>query len=113
MEDLTRPGPRARRIFLDLFSGTSGVGNCIRRQGYAVLSFDIRNGPEFNLCHPVVVNVPLGWITGGVVVGIWLATTCKSWSRARRVPVRTNDCIYGLPNLSVSDSEKVKNGNLT
>ena len=60
----------------------------------------------------------LGWISSGVVAGVFLGTQCSSWSRARRGPlgsswgpVRSNDFILGIPGISVADTLKVRIGN--
>ena len=61
-----------------------------------------------------------GWVTGGCVFGVWLATPCTSWSRARHGPfgsswgpLRSNQHIYGIPGLRSDDVCKSVVGNQT
>ena len=53
-------------------------------------------------------------------MGVWLGTPCTSWSRARRGPpgsgwcqIRSNQHIWGLPNLLPRDVARIKLGNST
>ena len=88
--------------------------------GYGVIAFEIDAGEQYNLLHPVVRRVLLGWLRSGCVRAVWLGTTCTSWSRARRGPansswgpLRSSTHMFGLPNLSPKDTAKVRLGNQT
>ena len=61
-----------------------------------------------------------GWIKGRCIRGIWLATPCTTWSRARHGPVgsswgplRTNSNLFRLPGLGFKDRQKIRQGNAT
>ena len=93
---------RRRQVFLDLYGGTGGVSASLRAMGFAVLTFDLDLGAEFDLCDPAVIARIIGWCRSGVVMGIMLAPPCGSWSKALTLwghAVRSKQSIYGLPNL--------------
>eukprot|EP00959_Pyramimonas_sp_CCMP1952_P042225 883121-Pyramimonas_sp.AAC.1 len=56
-----------------------------------------------------------GWISGGVVLGLWSGTPCGGMSRARRGPpgprlphaLRSSEHPEGLPHLEVKDQAKL------
>ena len=107
-------------VFLDIFSGEGSIAKYISKLGFPVISIDVSDDPRFDVTDPAVAAVIFGWIKSGCVLGIWLATPCTSWSRARRGPansswgpIRSNHFIYGLPNISFKDQQKVKVGNQT
>jgi hypothetical protein len=107
-----------RKIFLELYAGTGRTGAAVRRSGFGCLSFEIKQGPEFDLTRLCVHKRILGWIASGCIAGVVLETQCSSWSRARRGPpgsswcaIRSNEYLLGLPNLNVSDKQRVLNGN--
>ena len=111
---------RKRFVFLDLFSGDGGVGKYLRRQGYAVISIDVCNNPKFDLCDPEVQKLIFGWLRSRCIIGVWLATPCTTWSRARHGPVgsswgplRDNKHLFELPGLPPKDRDKVRVGNAT
>ena len=107
----------SRKVFLDLFCGDAGVSKKLRNLGFAVVSVDIVIHPSFDLCDPSVFKVIEGWIRGGCIHAVWLATPCTTWSRARHGPIgsswgplRDNQHIFGLPGLSSGDRQKILNG---
>ena len=55
--------------------------------GYPVISVDISEDPRFDLTNRDVINLIIGWIRSKCILGVWLATVCTSWSRARHGPV--------------------------
>ena len=88
--------------------------------GHGCISFDIRNGVEFDVTKRVVLDRIQGWCLGGCVAGIILETDCSTWSFARRGspgspggPLRTAEHIYGFPGLSPIDASKVSAANAT
>ena len=111
---------RRRCLFLELYSGDGGISKCLRDMGYGVMSFDIVNGPQFDLTRKCVQQLLHGWLTSGCILGAWLGTICKSWSRARHGPpgsgwctVRDNAHIMGLADLPESAQLAVRLGNAT
>ena len=118
--ECTHASRNKKQCFLELFSGTGRVSSYVRSLGFAVISFDIFFGPEFDLLRPCVLQLINGWIRGGVILGCYFGTPCSSWSLARRGPatsswgpLRSQDYIYGLPGLSAKDQAKVQIGNET
>jgi hypothetical protein len=82
--------------------------------------FEIDCGAHFDLLSRSVVKLLLGWINSGCIAGVWLATPCTSWSRARHGPPQSGWCtfcsnqhIMGLPNLKPRDVDKIALGNRT
>ena len=78
-----------------------------------MISFDIRHGEHMNLLHDDVFKVLRGWITAGLVAGLWLGTPSNGMSRARRgppgsrMPRRLRDAAHpeGLPDLTGTERE--------
>ena len=113
---------RRRRymLFLELFSGHGGLSASLNANGYATLSFEIENGPHFDVTKRHIINLIKGWISSNCLLGVWLGTPCSSWSRARRGPpgsswcqIRSSSHILGMPNLKAADQEKILLGNAT
>ena len=84
------------------------------------MHFEITVGPEYDLCNVKMKHLIRGWISSHCVAGVWIATPCTSWSRARRGPmssswgpIRSNQFIYGFPNVSGNDQDKLRQGNAT
>lgn len=107
-----------KRVFLELYAGAGVVTNNSRRRGYGAMSFEINNGCEYDLLHPCVHKLILGWIRSGVICGVFPGTQCSSWSIARHGPVgsawgplRSRSHILGLPNLNDKDQRKGDLGN--
>jgi hypothetical protein len=107
-------------LFLDLFAGVGQISNRLVKRGHASLAFEIDCGPHFDLLSRSVVKLLLGWINSGCISGVWLATPCTSWSRARHGPphsgwctIRTNKHIMGLPDLKPRDCDKISLGSRT
>ena len=71
-----------RGIFLELFSGCNSLSNALRAAGFAVLSFDILQGPNFDITRSVVLQTIKNWIFKGLIIGCWLGTPCTTWSCA-------------------------------
>ena len=69
-----------------------------------------------NLCLFSVVKTIRGWIRGGLLAAVLIATPCASFSTARNKPggpraLRTADRPSGLPDLTGVDKQKVQTGN--
>ena len=111
---------KSRKVFLDLFCGDAGVSKQLRALGFGVVSVDVVIDSSFDLCDPKVIAVIEGWIRSGCIHGVWLATPCTTWSRARHGPIgsswgplRTNQSLFGVSGLNPHDVAKVKLGNKT
>jgi hypothetical protein len=111
---------KKRQVFLDLFCGDQGISKNIAKQGFGVVSIDICIDPRLNLCSPCIQNLILGWIRSRCILGVWLATPCPTWSRARHGPIgsgwgplRDSQHLFGLPGLNVGDRSKIRLGNMT
>lgn len=101
-------------MFLELFAGAGVLTKALRRQGYAVLPFDVANGADQDLLHPTVLSTIEGWLSAGIVTGVWLGTPCTTWSIAHTTPiVRTDAYPYGVPGLPPKHAAAVKMGNRT
>ena len=118
--ELSRAKHNRRQVFLELYSGAGIITKYIKSRGFGCLAFDIAHGSHHDLLNTVVHKRIMGWIQSGVVRGIWLGTVCSSWSRARRGPLHSNwgplrddEHIWGLPNMSDRDCEKILLGNRT
>ena len=98
-------------IFLELFGGCGRVAASARARGYAALSLDITRSSLENHLTPAFINRILGWISGGVVAGVWLGTPCSTWTRALRVPLRTELYPDGRPDLTTEQASKLDVGN--
>ena len=105
------------QIILELFAGSGRFSAAARKHGWGTVALDISQGPEGDLTDPLVVEVVCGWLSSGCVAICWLGTPCSSWSRARHDinghGPRTRQSIYGVPNLSKADQERILLGNLT
>ena len=71
---------------------------------------------KFDLTQRSVVRWLLSCIRKKRVRYIWMGTPCNSWTRARdrpgeAPPLRSNDCVMGLPSLRPHDQLKVDVGN--
>ena len=107
-------------LFLELFAGEGGLSAEMRRLGSPSLALEINDGSHFDLSDVVVFQMLIGWVASGIVWGAHAGTPCTSFTRARRGtpgssmpgPVRSNEHINGLPNLSLKDLELVRVGNL-
>ena len=118
---VVRAAKRMRRlVFLELFAGAAGVSQQLRAKGFAVMSFDTKAGPEYDVLRKAVEKLTLGWMSSGCVAGIWLGTPCTSWSRARHglpgtswQPLRSPEALDGLPHLEGIDFAKIQHGNIT
>ena len=110
---------KRHQVFLELFAGCGRIALCWQSQGFGAMGFELSRGAEFDLTHPRVRRLIAGWIRSGCVCGIWLATPCSTWSRARRGPRDSawgplrDLVITGNPGLSPKDQAKVEAGNRT
>ena len=113
-------GRGSRKVFLDLFYYDGGISKKLRARGYGCVSVDISIDSRFDLCDPELFKIIEGWIRSNCIHGIWLATPCPSWSRARHGPVgsswgplRNKSNLFGIPGLCSHDRQKIQLGNST
>eukprot|EP00959_Pyramimonas_sp_CCMP1952_P460446 9479883-Pyramimonas_sp.AAC.1 len=102
-----------RKVYLDLFSGTGTIADCMKFQGESCISFDVLNGPEYDLSNAVVVNVLIGWIQSGIVKGVFAAFPCSSWTPALFRQIRRSWCPYGIPDPTPAEAVRLNLGNST
>ena len=109
----------ARPVILDIFGGQGGMAKAVRRRGYATITVDLIWGDEFDLLQGDVIALLIGWINGGQVIGLFCATPCEGYSRARRAPpwprlpraLRSPQHVRALPNLSPVDQAALDRSN--
>ena len=68
-------------VFLELFSGCGAISKALSNMGFAVLAFDIRNGPQYDLTKRSVLDLIRSWILAGEIAAVWFGTP---WSNACR-----------------------------
>jgi hypothetical protein len=103
------------QIFLEVFAGCGNLSSVVEKHGMGAVRLDINDG--INCLDKRVYAVIRGWVMSSVVAGIWMGTPCSSWSRARHDldggGPRSQQFIWGKPNLSEADSTRVLDGNNT
>ena len=65
-----------KRVYLELYAGAKVATRALRKDGCAVIAFEIDDGPEFDLTRACVHQIILGWIRGGCVAAVFLGTQC-------------------------------------
>ena len=110
---------RKLRTCLELFSGSSRVAKRFGALGYRAEAWDIMFGEECDLTKVSTLNSILHRISTGEIFYVHIGLPCNTWSRARRNdgrgpgPLRDDDnYLFGLPNLSSKDRQKVQQGNI-
>lgn len=93
----------------------------MRRRGCKVHIIDIIHGPQHDLTRRRIQRALIRNLHRRKVVGAVLATPCQSFSIARRgppptargppPPLRSRECLWGLPHLNEKDQERVRIGN--
>ena len=97
---LRRCRRRRRQIYLELFSGTGRLAHALQKKsGCPVLCLDVRHNAAFDLTQPTTQRCVLGWITSGMIKGVWCGHPCSTWSRARWPPLRSNEYLFGIPEV--------------
>ena len=66
------------QVILELFSGSGCLAKQLRRLGFGVVALDVRNCELEDLCNPHALQVICGWISSGIVLGVWLGTPCTT-----------------------------------
>jgi hypothetical protein len=112
------------RRFLELFGGTCRLSQAIANLGWQAESFEVDRDPSENVFSHANDRSIRSRIATKEFFAIWMGLTCGSWSRARRAgpdqkglppPLRGDSLseIWGLPNLSFADQQRVNLGNKT
>ena len=102
---------------VEIFSGCGNLSKACGQQGFATISIDINFGKGCDLLRESVLHKLLSFLKSQRCVLVWLGMPCTSWSRARKhdnvgpPPLRDDDHLWGLPNLSNKDNKKVLDGN--
>ena len=109
-----------RSVFLELFSGKGGISRAVKRhlgKYFTVVAIDIEKGSQHDLTKTHLQQFLISLIKQGLVAGVWIGTPCATWSRARRndgrgpPPLRSDECLWGLPGLNAKDCERLQLGN--
>ena len=108
----------ANQVGVELMAGSRRLSAACVRAGLAMRSFEFADSPLEDALHPDVFQLLLA-VAGRGLKFVWIGLVCTSWSRARRNPhpgnwpgpIRSRDCILGLPGLSEKDQGKVELGN--
>ena len=71
------------QVFLELYAGQGIVARFLSHHAHAVFSLDLSRSSLFDLTNPAVLRVLQGWITSKLVLGIFMAPPCTTFSNAR------------------------------
>ena len=106
-----------KKWVVEVFSGSCHLSAAAVKAGYRVLSLDILYGTICDVLSPSVRQALREFVTDHQVVLVWFGMPCQSWSRARKwdggpPPLRDDaDHLWGYPDLSKTDADKVFLGN--
>ena len=106
---------RAKRA-AEVFSGSGMLSQHLRRLGWTAEEWDFRHGTHMDLTRIVCQNVFLAKMRAGQFAFLWFGTCCKTFSRATAQgpgpqPVRSNDHVWGFPDLTGRRLEKTQLAN--
>lgn len=108
---------RPRAFCLEIFAGTARVTTALRRLGIQTFPIDTCLFSSHDVLDKRVEHSIVHFIRSGRVKFVWLGMPCTTFSRARRDdglgpgPLRTDQYIWGLPDLCSSDRRKLQTGN--
>ncbi|CAK0841243.1 unnamed protein product, partial [Prorocentrum cordatum] len=103
----------AAACYLDLFAGSGGVARALRRLHCVSLEMDLRQSEFFDLASKVVGQTIVGWISSRLVLAVFAAFPCSTWSQAAHNYYRNPRNIYGHPHLEGEALERLLIGNAT
>ena len=63
------------------------------------MSVDIHQSPFFDLTSREVQQTLIGCMQSGLILGVWIAFPCTTFSIARRPALRSREFLTGLPSL--------------
>ena len=101
----------------EFFSGTATLSRMFASLGCVDLSmWDILYGKCCDSANLDIVPKVRDAIANFSDVILWLGICCKTWSPARKddggpPPLRTEEYVWGLPDLDVSDARRVNEAN--
>ena len=105
-----RRNPRC--YILDFFGGTGVVARGVRRFGTPCYVVDGMHGEQYNVTkNPKLLKRILRDIREGRCIGAMNAPPCGTFTQALRVPFRSTEYPYGLPDLAPHNREKWENAN--
>ncbi len=105
----------SRFFFIEMFSGTGGLGRGVETYDVHVHYFDIKNRRESvpqNLLGPKCQEHINNLLNDPNCMGIWFALPCGTFSSARRndgkgpKPLRCKKHVTGLPTLTGHDKKR-------
>jgi hypothetical protein len=70
------------QVYLALFAGTDPVGEVIKKKGGAVVRFEYKQDPRYDLTKAEVQQTIRRWIVAGIAWAVFLGTHCQTWSLA-------------------------------
>jgi hypothetical protein len=98
-------------VFLELFAGKGSISRHLKSWGFAVMSFEVKRGPQYDLLHPSVVRFIDALFAERQVACVFFGTPCTTWSNAARPAARSKEHIWGLPGLPEHRLDAVRIGN--
>ena len=102
---------------LEVFAGTARITKSLQQRGIQAFPVDICISPFHNVLDSKLEHRVFNLVRTGRVSFVWCGMPCTSFSRARKWdgrgpgPIRTDDYLWGLPDLSFADKNKVDTGN--
>jgi len=104
--EVQRPKPAA-----EMFSGTGRLSRYLRLRGWTSEEWDIRHGAHMDMSQSASQEDFFAKMRAGTFLFIWFGTCCKTFSRATAQgagpqPVRSNEHVWGFPDLTGTRLEK-------
>ena len=101
-----RPKPAA-----EMFSGSGRLSASLRKVGWTSEEWDVRHGVHMDMTQKVCQDDFFAKMRAGMFLFIWFGTCCKTFSRATGIgagpqPVRSNEHVWGFPDLTGVRKEK-------
>lgn len=109
---------RPHRFGIELFAGSGRLAAAVTAAGIPTFPVDTCLFPSHNVLDLHVERKIISWIQHGRILFLWAGMPCTTFSRARKLdnlgpgPSRTDEFLWGLPDLSNADRKKVHEGNL-
>ena len=88
------------------------MAKAVRRRGATSEAWDIVYGPSFDLTVESNIRRLLRRLRRGTIHAVWLGIECRTFSTARRPPLRSSAHPDGLPGLAGRDLAACLHGNL-
>ena len=116
-ENIFNTSRRPKSFCLEIFAGSARISQMLQKEGLAVYPIDTCIFPSHNVLLPDIEHRISYYIRSGRVQLVWMGMPCTTFSRARRCdglgpgPLRSDEHLWGLPDLIPSDNRKLQNGN--